>query len=178
MIYLAYSKLHGRGRAEISEECRRLLGILLERAGESSDLPISRDTNGRPYIIGREDLDFNISHSEGLAVCALSVGGRVGVDTEPKISTIPSERQSRFADKYFSDKEKAAFLADPDCFSRIWTAKEAYLKRDGIGISTKLSAADTESLPSELKLVIIDIDDHFVTVCAENDSELIIIKSE
>ena len=100
MVYLAYSKPNDRGRAEMSAEGRRLLRLLLELAGESPDLPIDRDANGRPYIKERKDLDFNISHSESLAVCALSVGGRVGVDTEPKISAVPPERQKRFAEKY------------------------------------------------------------------------------
>ena len=178
MVYLAYSKPNDRGRAEMSAEGRRLLRLLLELAGESPDLPIDRDANGRPYIKERKDLDFNISHSKSLAVCALSVGGRVGVDTEPKISAVPPERQKRFAEKYFSEKEKSAFLADPACFSRIWTAKEAYLKREGIGIATKLSAADTGSLSGDLKLVSLDADDHCITVCVEKNAEIKIIKSE
>lgn len=178
MVYLSYSKPNARGRDEMSAEGRRLLRFLLERAGESPELPMSRDANGRPYIIGRKDLDFNISHSERLAVCALSFDGRVGVDTEPKISSVPPERQDMFAKKYFSEKEKTAFLADPACFSRIWTAKEAYLKREGVGIATKLSEADTESLPEDLKLVFLDTEDHYVTICIGNDVELKIIENE
>ena len=178
MVYLTYSKPNARGRDEMSAEGRRLLRFLLERAGESPELPMSRDANGRPYIIGRKDLDFNISHSDCLAVCALSIGGGVGVDTEPKISKIPPERQNRFAKKYFSEREQEIFLDEPACFSRLWTSKEAYLKRAGIGIATNLSSVDTESLPPSLKLICFEIEDHFVTLCVESTAEIKIIKNE
>lgn len=178
MVYLAYSKPNKCTRAEMSAEGRRLLGVLLECVGENPDPELSKDENGRPYIIGKKDLDFNISHSDILAVCALSVGdGRVGVDTESKISAIPPERQKRFAERYFSEREKEIFFSDPTSFLRIWTAKEAYLKHKGVGIATKLSEAATESLPSNLKLVLFDTDDHFITLCVESDAEIKVIKN-
>lgn len=165
MVYLAYSKPNKCTRAEMSAEGIRLLRKLLEYAGESPDVELAREPNGRPYIIGRKDLDFNISHSEKLAVCALSVGdGRVGVDTEPMISSVPLERQQRFADKYFSVNEKKLLETTPGTFSRIWTAKEAYLKREGKGIATDLSRVDTLSLPEAVELVTVEKEEHYITL--------------
>ena len=175
MVYLAYSKPNNCGRAEMSAEGIRLLHLLLEYAGECTNVELSREPNGRPYIIGRKDLDFNISHSRSLAVCALSVGdGRVGVDTESIVSAIPPERQNRFAEKYFSENEKKLLESDPSAFSRIWTAKEAYLKRSGKGIATDLSKIDTTSLMGAA-LVNIKREDHFITLCIGENVQFKII---
>ena len=100
MIYLAYSKTDKSGRAEMSAECRRLLCVLLEHAGEDRNVELSKDENGRPYIKGRKDLDFNLTHSDSLAACALSVrSGRVGIDAEPIKPVIPDERRKKFAER-------------------------------------------------------------------------------
>ena len=166
MVYITYSKPNKCGRNEMSTEGIRLLRKLLEHAGESPEVEIAREPNGRPYIIGRKDLDFNVSHSEKLAVCAISVGdGRVGVDTEPVISTVPTERQRRFAEKYFSENEKKLLETAPTAFSAVWTSKEAYLKRNGIGIATNLSKVDTVSLSEEIQLVTVEREEHCITLC-------------
>ena len=166
MVYLAYSKPNKCTRAEMSAEGVRLLRDLLERVGESTDVELAREPSGRPYIIGRKDLDFNVSHSESLVVCALSIGdGRVGVDTEPMRSTVPAERQKRFAEKYFSENEIKLFESIPSSFSRIWTAKEALLKRDGRGITTDLSKIDTESCFEDVSLVTVEREGHCITLC-------------
>ena len=176
MVYLAYSKPNKCGRNEMRAEGVRLLRLLLEHAGENTDVELARDPSGRPYIIGRKDLDFNISHSKSLAVCALNVGdGRIGVDTEPMISTVPTERQQRFAEKYFSENEKKLLKKTPDAFSRIWTAKEAYLKRDGKGIATDLSKIDTLLLSEEMQLVTLEREDHFITLCVGKNVQFKII---
>ena len=176
MVYLAYSKPNKCGRAEMSSEGISLLRRLLEAVGESSDIELAREASGRPYIIGRKDLDFNVSHSDTLAVCALSVSdGKVGVDAEPMKPTIPPERQQRFANKYFSENEKKLFEASPGAFSRIWTAKESYLKRIGKGIATDLSAVDTLSLPDDIALVTVEREGHYVTLCVGKNVQFKII---
>jgi phosphopantetheinyl transferase len=176
MVYLAYSKPNKCTRNEMSAEGERLLRVLLEQAGENTDVELAREPSGRPYIIGRKDLDFNVSHSDGIVVCALSVGdGRVGVDCEPVISTVPVERQKRFSEKYFSEKEKILLESDPTCFSKIWTAKEAYLKRSGRGISTDLSKIDTAVLIQAVSLVTVEREKHFITVCTSEGAQIKII---
>ena len=175
MVYLAYSKPNKCDGADMSAEGIRLLHLLLEYVGESTNVELSRELSGRPYIIGRKDLDFNVSHSETLAVCALSVGdGRVGVDVEPVASTVPPERQKRFSEKYFSENEKKLLESDTSAFSRIWTTKEAYLKRIGRGIATDLSKVDTLSL-ADVELVTLEREDHFITLCIGENVQFKII---
>jgi 4'-phosphopantetheinyl transferase len=47
---------------------------------EYSEIRFGRDEKGRPFAIGL-DVDFNISHSNELVVCAVS-NERIGVDVE------------------------------------------------------------------------------------------------
>lgn len=175
MIYLKYSKPNKTDRTEMSLEGRRLLNELLSAAGEP-EVQLSKDTNGRPYIIGRKDLDFNISHSDTLVVCALSVGdGRVGVDAEPEEPVVASKRQERFAERFFSENEKRALACDMRAFSRIWTSKEAYLKREGVGLSRELASVDIFSLPAGVKLVTFEREGHFITLCLDENAKIKII---
>lgn len=101
---------------------------------------------GTPWIAsagGAESpsLHFNLSHSHGLVLCAVSSIGPVGIDVE----TIDPERASLdIARRYFSDRETAIFAALPErdrpvAFHRIWTLKEAYVKALGTGLRTPLA---------------------------------------
>ena len=176
MIYLAYSKTNKRGRVEMSAEGRRLLGFLLEETGEDIHVELLKDKNGRPYIKGRKDLDFNISHSNDMVACALSIGsGRVGIDTEPVMPTIPDDRRKKFAERYFSRGELELLMKEPHSFSKIWTGKEAVLKRSGAGLSVGLSAVDTTALPKKLKLVFLEREGHFIALCADSEAEIKIV---
>ena len=177
MVYLAISKPNKRSIGEQRAEGTRLLGALLSEAGERPDLELSRDENVRPYIIGRKDLDLSLSHSEMLVACVLSVGeGRVGVDTEPLEPTVPADRRICFAKRYFSEREIGRLYGNALEFSRIWTGKEAILKREGIGLSAPLAQTDTLDLPDDVRLVTVETEGHAVTVCLKKDAELKIIK--
>jgi 4'-phosphopantetheinyl transferase len=99
-------------------------------------------THGRPSVDGDDRVSFSVSHSGAFAVIALAAGDvRVGVDVE---EVRPRRRLDALAARVLNDDEYAAWLAlDPGderlrAFLRVWTAKEAYLKALGIGISTRL----------------------------------------
>ncbi len=94
------------------------------------------DPNKRPFI-RFTDLDFNISHSNDLVVCALSTDTRLGLDIE---LVKPFKRQHLNA--FFSADEQAFILGSPapmQTFYELWTRKEAVLKADGRGLSLKRS---------------------------------------
>lgn len=99
-------------------------------------------THGRPTVVGEPALSFSLSHSGRRAIVALVAGDvRVGVDVEE----IKARRRIvALARKVLGDDEHRAWLAidDPSerlhAFLRAWTAKEAYLKALGIGITTPL----------------------------------------
>ncbi len=149
------------------ETGRELIGKLLADAGVR-EYEIKKDKNGKPHVGGRADIDFNITHSRGFVACVISVGeGRVGIDAEPVESTVPTERQGSFAERFFSKKEKAALERGERSFSEIWTRKEAYLKMLGVGIRSELRQTDTESLP-DVNFSTFNINGFTVTVAAEN----------
>jgi 4'-phosphopantetheinyl transferase len=94
---------------------------------------------GRPYLV--PGIDFNISHSEGYVVCAISDKLRVGIDVE-QIRTVTIED---FADQ-FSRRELTAIMQAsnrPVEFFRRWTIKEAISKADGRGLSIPLNEIET-----------------------------------
>ena len=175
MVYFDYISAPEADQKELSRLGRELLWKLVSAAGEKVEgLDIQKGANGRPFFAGCDRLDFSISHSNELVVCALSVdSGRVGADTEKKESTIRKEKQPRFAGRFFSGNERELLEADPDRFSEIWTRKEAYLKWVGTGIATDLREVDTCRIPQSIRFETLFAEEHVITVCLASDAELV-----
>jgi 4'-phosphopantetheinyl transferase len=101
-----------------------------------------RPVDGRP---DRSDQPpgwrLSVSHSAGLAGCAVSRGTPVGLDLEPKARR--PEWQKVVA-RWFSSQEQTWLLAanDSDAFLKVWTLKEAWLKATGRGIANNLRTLD------------------------------------
>ena len=97
-------------------------------------------SNGRPEIIAGQaplPLRFNLSRSEGLIVCAVTLGRAIGVDVE----FVDTDRNMMaIADRSFAPSERANLRSDDfDRFYSYWTLKEAYLKARGVGLSVPLN---------------------------------------
>lgn len=109
-----------------------VLKCLLEK--EIDDLIVKRDKNNKPYVESTLRLKFNISHTEGLVLLAF-FKREVGVDVE-KINY-----KFEFKDileNCFTKDEIINIDNNIISFHRYWTAKEAYLKCDGIGLIRNL----------------------------------------
>ncbi len=103
---------------------------------------------GKPSI-DHSPLQFNLSHSHNLAVCAVSGKYPVGVDIE-QIHPIAA---AGLVDRFFSTREQAIFHALPvdlqqAAFFHAWTQKEAYLKACGTGLSTPLDQIEVSIDPT------------------------------
>lgn len=104
-----------------------------------------RNAFGKPHLIetvGAERLRFNLSHTHGLSVCAVTLDCDLGVDVE-----FHANRESllEVADHYFSQREIADLRMLPkavqgDVFFRYWTLKESYIKARGEGLSIPLDS--------------------------------------
>ena len=104
-----------------------------------------RNASGKPQLIetpGAERLRFNLSHTQGLSVCAVTLDADLGVDVE-----FHANRESllEVADHYFSAREIADLRSLPkavqgDVFFRYWTLKESYIKARGEGLSIPLDS--------------------------------------
>jgi 4'-phosphopantetheinyl transferase len=125
------------GRATL----RRLLGRRLRCRPEA--VQFRYNPQSKPALVraeGDAEWRFNVAHSGGLALIALSLGREVGVDLE---RIRPDVECLELARRYFSPHEiaelEAMAPADQQCaFFNGWTRKEAYLKAHGIGLSLPL----------------------------------------
>ena len=90
------------------------------------------------------DVRFNLSHSHGRVLYAVTLGTEVGVDLEHISPRIDAEGISR---RFFSAQEQQALLRLPHhqrhgAFFRFWTCKEACIKAMGGTIAMDLSQVD------------------------------------
>lgn len=89
--------------------------------------------HGKPYLMGYSNVHFNVSHSGGYVVCAVS-DKPVGVDIQ-KIE----EYNPDVAEIICNEKEMEQIghsLDKASEFIKLWTQKEAVLKMHGTGIAS------------------------------------------
>jgi 4'-phosphopantetheinyl transferase len=96
-------------------------------------------------------LNFNVSHSYGLALYAVTLGREVGLDLEKIRSDLEYEE---IAERFFSSQESAVLRklpaeVKPQAFFNCWTRKEAYIKARGEGLSLPLDQFDVSLVPGE-----------------------------
>ncbi len=140
-----YFEKHRRRFVAARGFLRTVLGIYLERKPE--DIRFCYNAYGKPSLIGSacdKRVSFNLSHSHDLALCAVTVHGRIGVDVELVRSDLGWKQ---IASGVFSDKEYASIISFPEeiqrvAFFRQWTLKEAYIKARGEGLSLPLRSFD------------------------------------
>lgn len=108
--------------------------LLQKNQADRASLVISRNGDGRPSVINRRNIDFSISHSEGVACCALIVGEevRIGCDIQ-RVRQYSPEKMSELAHIFMPPKALTEFLktGDADLFYTVWTRREAYIKANG-----------------------------------------------
>ena len=92
--------------------------------------------SGKPSLVDRDDIHFNISHSAELALFAFSPDRPVGVDVE---NERPVRRLLDVAQRFMSDDELRTLVnTAPDerdaAFLKAWVVREARLKAAGKGV--------------------------------------------
>jgi medium-chain acyl-[acyl-carrier-protein] hydrolase len=128
---------------------RAVLGRYLGEA--PGRLSFTYNFYGKPTLASATDLRFNLTHSHGLALVAVTRGREVGVDVEYVRRDLAGEL---LAERFFSPREAAALRALPEpqrreAFFRCWTRKEAYIKARGAGLSLPLDRFDVTLRPDE-----------------------------
>jgi phosphopantetheinyl transferase len=105
----------------------------------AASIAISVSSNGRPALAGGSSLDFNISHSGDIAVCAVA-DVPVGVDVERVTSKRNLLGVARECFQSQEVEDVAARLAAngpanaAERFTAYWALKEAHMKRLGKGV--------------------------------------------
>jgi 4'-phosphopantetheinyl transferase len=120
---------HGALRAVLARHLRR----------DPREVAVVRAPDSK-LRLAAEEVRFNLSHSGGLAVVAVTSDHEVGIDVERVRPDFPA---LSVADRFFSADERIALRAVDDrqracAFFELWTRKEAYLKAVGVGIANGL----------------------------------------
>jgi 4'-phosphopantetheinyl transferase len=110
---------------------------------------------GKPRLMDADnpsDLRFNLSHSHGLALLAVTRGRDIGVDIE-RLRDMERDGEA-LAERFFSPREAARLRSLPpelrrEAFFHCWTRKEAYIKAQGKGLSLPLDQFDVSLHPHE-----------------------------
>ncbi|XP_023637795.1 uncharacterized protein LOC17884708 isoform X2 [Capsella rubella] len=138
-------------------------------------------------------LHFNISHTDSLVACGVTVHVPVGIDLEDKERKIKHDVLT-LAERFYSTDE-VKFLStipDPEVqrkeFIKLWTLKEAYVKALGKGFSAapfntftiqstagtnggyNLCKEKTEECNRDWKFGLLELaGSHYAAICTEND---------
>lgn len=131
-----------RQRQEKIKACRQegdrqrcaAAGWLLQRSLMQWGVPLEEqefvcNQFGKPFLRSRSDLFFSLSHSGPWVVCAIA-SHPVGVDVEHRCPEAVAKR-------HFHPLEQTS---DPESLLRIWSAKEAFLKALGSGLTQRLDS--------------------------------------
>jgi len=121
---------------------------------EPSRLQFCYGPHGKPALTEASSSDrlcFNLSHSQELALFAVTRDREIGVDLE---CVRPISDAEQIAERFFSAQENAVFRALPrnqkqQAFFNCWTRKEAYIKARGEGLSLPLKQFDVSLIPGE-----------------------------
>ena len=153
-------------------------GILLKKALENegiTDFELCYKGREKPYLSGREDVFFNISHSGEMVALGIS-DKEIGVDIE-KVK----EFKDSLINYVFNDTDIsfAKNLPPEWAYTRLWTIKESLMKHSGLGIALvpkkieiyaqdEVVRARAEAYPCEgLNFSSYTAQDYQVTVCSE-----------
>jgi 4'-phosphopantetheinyl transferase len=124
--------------------CRGILRLIL--AGylkiDPAEIRFAYSPTGKPSLaadlplIDGVTLSFNVTHSEELALYAVTLDRQVGIDLE---YLPPSRDVHSLAKRFFAPREYAHLCTVPPsqqqaAFLQLWTFKEAYLKATGEGL--------------------------------------------
>lgn len=120
---------------------RSVLGEALDT--DPREVVFGYGEHGRPQLDGEQalgpgrPLNFNLSHSSGMALIAVGQAEQLGVDVEERSDGRPL---GRLAQRFFSHREILEYRSFAeseavDVFYRGWTRKEAYLKAWGTGLT-------------------------------------------
>ncbi|QJP15770.1 4'-phosphopantetheinyl transferase superfamily protein [Starkeya sp. ORNL1] len=117
---------------------RQILACRLGIAPARVALELS--AQGKPRLVDRPGLFFNVSHSGALGLLALSTRSELGIDIE-MVRDVP--RWTEIVREFFAETEREALLRSDrtvSTFLAFWTRKEAVAKATGLGLDLPLSS--------------------------------------
>lgn len=133
--------MHSRRFIAARSDLRQILSLYLNI--KPKDIVFEYTQHKKPYLHlpDHSRIQFNVSHSEDIAIYAVTLDHDIGIDIE-KIKT---SYDPKVANRYFSQRENEALThLTPEerivGFYRVWSRKEALVKAVGKGLSIPLSS--------------------------------------
>jgi len=135
-------------RGALRDILRRYLKVAAEK------IAFEYEAHGKPKLTeanNQNDIRFNLSHAENLALFAVSRGRAIGVDVE---FIRPLADAEKIAKRFFAPRESSVFCAlpaaqKPAAFFNCWARKEAFIKAIGEGLSHPLHRFDVSFIEGE-----------------------------
>ena len=130
---------------------RQLLGNYLQIS--PSKVVFDYSDRGKPFLagsLGASRLQFNVSHSQEYALLGFTLKHLIGVDIE---YLRPMPDAEKIAQRFFTTTELSLIqnaTAKHQLFFQLWTAKEAYLKAVGTGLSGMLDNVEVTLDPTQV----------------------------
>jgi 4'-phosphopantetheinyl transferase len=148
---------HGRRFIACRGQVREILARYLKT--HVADLHFRYSPRGKPSLdesVCGSAVNFNVSNSQDVALCAVAMGQELGVDVEFVREPLDFEG---LADRFFAREEVAVLRAIPDgqrleAFFRCWTRKEAILKATGTGLAFPLDRVVVTLGPDEAARIV------------------------
>jgi 4'-phosphopantetheinyl transferase len=111
--------------------------------------------HGRPEIaepVRSPRLRFSLSHTRGIAACAIAHEVDVGFDVEDVAREVPLEVAERFAEDERATLRSLSTGDREGRFFAFWTLKEAYMKARGLGLAIGLDQVAFRVSPAEIRV--------------------------
>ncbi len=131
----------GAGRAEFVQAHALIRAVLSQyRAVEPGAWRFGRGALGKPFITAPNDappLQFNLSHTRGLAVCVVTLALAAGVDVEwlEPHADLPAVAREFLAPAAVQELEILSRTEQTIRFYELWTMREARSKAAGTGLT-------------------------------------------
>lgn len=128
------------------------LSLSLATGIPASELIFSIENNKKPLLLSTSDYQFNLSHTKGFILCGISNDGMLGVDVEKNVSAPIEVMEQVFHSEEIQYVKNALSSERNIRFYKVWTRKEAYIKKLGTGLTYGLKSYNTlsSSLSSSL----------------------------
>ena len=155
-----------------------LYGALLVRMSLSKlvqtdpgEFVIAKEAHGKPYVQGRKDCYFNLSHTKGCILCGVSNTSELGVDVELLDKKAPYGVMKRVFHEQEIAYVESSEKKKEEAFFEVWTSKEAYTKQLGCGLTISLTECNTSEEPIQRKLWHWTENGYLYCVCSEEPVE-------
>ncbi len=143
---------YSAGRAALRIILSRYVGI------SARQLRFEYNSYGKPSLCtdANYPCQFNLSHSQNLALISITQQNAVGIDIERMKTGIDFTKIAR---RFFSTQEQNALVSlsqeeVPRAFYRCWTRKEAYIKAMGMGLSLPLESFSVSLEPDQPPIIL------------------------